>query len=70
MTVRTALGLGRHIPCIKRAVGQIGLNSIVATGLYTFEVLPMLPAQGVTDDQIHQMLVGNPRRNFEPQGAY
>lgn len=36
----TALGLGRHIPRIKTVADRIGLNIIVATGLYTFDVLP------------------------------
>lgn len=36
----TALGLGRYVPRIKRIADQIGLNIIVATGLYTFDVLP------------------------------
>ena len=36
----TALGLGRYIPRIKTVADQIGLNIIVATGLYTFDVLP------------------------------
>jgi len=34
------------------------------------DVLPMLRDKGVTDEQIHQMLVLNPRRYFERQGAY
>jgi phosphotriesterase-related protein len=34
------------------------------------DVLPMLRDKGVTDEQIHQMLVVNPRRYFERQGAY
>ena len=29
------------------------------------DVLPYLREHGVTDDQIDQMLVGNPRRYFE-----
>jgi phosphotriesterase-related protein len=33
-------------------------------------VVPALREQGVTPDQIDQMLVGNPRRIFETQGAY
>jgi len=36
----TALGLGRYIPRIKTVADQIKLNIIVATGLYTFDVLP------------------------------
>ena len=34
------------------------------------DVLPALRARGVTDTQIHIMLVDNPRRMFERQGAY
>jgi len=33
-------------------------------------VLPALEKRGVTEDQIHQMFVTNPRRIFEHQGAY
>ena len=34
------------------------------------DVLPALRERGVSDEQIDQMLVGNPRRIFEQQGAY
>ena len=34
------------------------------------DVLPALREQGVTEEQIEQMLVGNPRAIFEAQGAY
>lgn len=34
------------------------------------DVLPYLREHGVTDEQIDTMLVGNPRRFFEQQGAY
>ncbi|HKQ03991.1 MAG TPA: phosphotriesterase-related protein [Blastocatellia bacterium] len=34
------------------------------------DVIPALKARGVTDEQLHQMLVENPRRIFERQGAY
>ena len=34
------------------------------------DVLPAMRELGVTDDQIDQMLVGNPRRYFENVGAY
>jgi phosphotriesterase-related protein len=34
------------------------------------DVLPALRQQGVTDEQIDQMLVGNPRRYFENVAAY
>jgi phosphotriesterase-related protein len=36
----TAIGLGRYIPRIARIADAVDLNIIVATGLYTFEVLP------------------------------
>jgi len=36
----TALGLGRYIPRIAAIAEQIDLNIVVATGLYTFDVLP------------------------------
>jgi phosphotriesterase-related protein len=34
------------------------------------DVVPALRAAGVTDEQIDDMLVGNPRRIFERQGTY
>ncbi len=34
------------------------------------EVIPALKEQGVTDEQIQQMLVENPRKIFERQGSY
>lgn len=34
------------------------------------DVIPALKQRGVTDDQIHTMLVDNPRRIFQNQGAY
>ncbi len=36
----TAIGLGRYLPRIARIADQIDLNIVVATGLYTFDVLP------------------------------
>lgn len=36
----TAIGLGRYIPRIARIAEAIDLHIVVATGLYTFEVLP------------------------------
>lgn len=36
----TAIGLGRYIPRIKRIADKTDINIIVATGLYTFDVLP------------------------------
>ena len=34
------------------------------------DVLPALKKRGVTEDQIHTMLIDNPRRIFEHQGGY
>jgi phosphotriesterase-related protein len=34
------------------------------------DVVPALRAAGVTQEQIDEMLVGNPRRIFERQGGY
>ena len=34
------------------------------------DVIPALKARGVTDEQLNQMLVENPRKIFERQGAY
>jgi phosphotriesterase-related protein len=34
------------------------------------DVVPALKSRGVTDCQLHMMLVENPRRIFETQGAY
>jgi phosphotriesterase-related protein len=34
------------------------------------DVIPALKQRGVTDEQLHTMLVDNPRRIFERQTAY
>jgi phosphotriesterase-related protein len=34
------------------------------------DVIPALKARGVTDEQLHTMLVDNPRKIFERQGSY
>jgi len=36
----------------------------------TQDVLPALKERGVTDEQITTMLVDNPKKVFERQGAY
>jgi phosphotriesterase-related protein len=36
----TVWGLGRNIPRIQRVASQVGLNIIVATGIYVYEELP------------------------------
>ncbi|HZT64672.1 MAG TPA: hypothetical protein VFA11_02680 [Acidimicrobiales bacterium] len=38
----TVMGLGRYIPRIKRIAEQTELNIIVATGYYTYDVLPFV----------------------------
>jgi phosphotriesterase-related protein len=41
----TAIGLGRYIPRIARIADQIELHIIAASGLYTFELLPVYYAR-------------------------
>src|SRR5215469_178020 len=36
----TVIGLGRYIPRVQRIAGQVSLNIIVATGLYTYQDIP------------------------------
>jgi phosphotriesterase-related protein len=36
----TVVGLGRYIPRIERINGQVDLNIVVATGLYTYNDIP------------------------------
>ena len=52
----TALGLGRYIPRIKRIAEQVNLNIVVATGLYTFDVLPHY-FNHRTEDQMTAMFI-------------
>lgn len=37
----TVVGLGRYVPRIARIAAQIDLNVVVATGLYTYDAVPM-----------------------------
>ncbi|HTZ24120.1 MAG TPA: phosphotriesterase-related protein, partial [Streptosporangiaceae bacterium] len=38
----TAIGQGRNVPRVKRIADQVpGLNIVVATGIYTFDEVPM-----------------------------
>ncbi|HWO02062.1 MAG TPA: phosphotriesterase-related protein [Blastocatellia bacterium] len=37
----TVIGLGRYIPRIKRVAAETGLNIVVATGVYTYNDVPM-----------------------------
>ncbi len=59
----TALGLGRYVPRIVRLASEIGLNIIVATGIYTFDILPFyfghrLPGTGPdgTDPMVNMFI--------------
>jgi phosphotriesterase-related protein len=45
------------------------LNDWVQTHLID-DVVPAMLKNGITEEQVDQMLVGNPRRVFETQGAY
>jgi phosphotriesterase-related protein len=36
----TVIGLGRYVPRIERIAAEVGLNIIVATGLYTYDTVP------------------------------
>jgi phosphotriesterase-related protein len=47
----------------------IGLDQWVHTHI-SADVLPALRKRGVTEEQIQQMMVGNPRRVFSTQGSY
>src|SRR4030095_11056304 len=37
----TVMGLGRYIPRIQRIAQQTGINIVVATGVYTYNDVPM-----------------------------
>ncbi len=63
----TALGLGRYIPRIKRVADRIGLNIVVATGLYTFDVLPHY-FNGRGDDIMTGMFVRDIREGIADTG--
>jgi hypothetical protein len=107
----TVLGLGRSIPNLQAVNAEVDINIVVATGVYTFRLLPdfihnrrprrapdaddiqdvMVDmfvddiTRGIADTGVRagilkcctdspgvveQMLVANPRRLFEQQGAY
>jgi phosphotriesterase-related protein len=48
----TAIGLGRYIPRIQRIAEQIDLRIVCATGLYTFNELPMYYRRRDTDAMV------------------
>jgi len=63
----TAIGLGRYVPRIKKIADQIGLNIVVATGLYTFDVLPhYFNARG--EDIMTQMFVRDIEKGIADTG--
>jgi phosphotriesterase-related protein len=50
----TVIGLGRYIPRIVRVAEQVGINIVVATGVYTYDTVPFYflyrgPVPGVVD---------------------
>jgi phosphotriesterase-related protein len=59
----TVVGQGRNIPRIKRIAGQIpGLNIVVATGIYTFDEIPLFfrrrPSITMTDFFVRDITEG------------
>jgi phosphotriesterase-related protein len=61
----TVLGLGRYIPRMLKVAERTDLNIIVATGCYTFDVVPMplrkhdLPGLRDLPDQMVELFVGD-----------
>ncbi|MCP5025771.1 MAG: phosphotriesterase [Actinomycetia bacterium] len=70
----TAIGLGRYIPRIARIAEQVDLNIVVATGLYTFDVLPhyfnrRVPGSGPGgSDPMVELFVGDITRGIADTG--
>ena len=63
----TAIGLGRYIPRIKTIADKIGLNIVVATGLYTFDVLPHY-FNSRSEDVMTQMFVRDIEKGIADTG--
>jgi phosphotriesterase-related protein len=53
----TAIGLGRYVPRVARIAHQVELNIVVATGLYTFNELPMYYQSRPIADGVDAMTV-------------
>ena len=59
----TAIGQGRNIPRVKRIADQLpDLNIVVATGIYTFDALPLFfwrrPPEAMTEFFVHDITEG------------
>jgi phosphotriesterase-related protein len=59
----TVIGQGRNIPRIKRIADQVpGLNIVVATGVYTFDAVPLYfwrrPREAMTEFFVHDITEG------------
>src|SRR5262245_36825036 len=63
----TAIGLGRYVPRVKKIADQIGLNIVVATGLYTFDVLPHY-FNSRSEDVMTQMFVRDIEKGIADTG--
>jgi phosphotriesterase-related protein len=65
--------LSHDASCFIDSLPEAALPQILPNWHYLHihnDVIPALKARGVTDEQLHQMLVENPRKIFERQGAY
>ena len=65
--------LSHDAACFNDWLPEAALSQVLPNWHYLHihnDVIPALRARGVTDEQLHQMLVENPRRIFEEQGTY
>ena len=65
--------LSHDAACFNDWLPEAALPQVVPNWHYLHihnDVIPALKARGVTDEQLRQMLVENPRKIFESQGAY
>ncbi|HJQ25147.1 MAG TPA: phosphotriesterase-related protein [Blastocatellia bacterium] len=65
--------LSHDAACFNDLLPEAALPAVLPNWHYLHihnDVIPALRARGVTDEQLNQMLVENPRKIFERQGAY
>ncbi|HEY9232606.1 MAG TPA: phosphotriesterase-related protein [Blastocatellia bacterium] len=65
--------LSHDAACFNDWLPEAALPQVVPNWHYLHihnDVIPALKARSVTDEQLHMMLVENPRKIFESQGAY
>ncbi|MEW6210450.1 MAG: phosphotriesterase-related protein [Acidobacteriota bacterium] len=65
--------LSQDAACFNDWLPEAALSAVVPNWHYLHihnDVLPALKQRGVTDEQIREMLIDNPRRIFERQGGY